>query len=699
MSFLTPLYLLGALAVAAPILFHLIRRQPQGQVLFSSLMFLSPSPPRLAKRSRLDHILLLLLRATALILLALAFMRPFLRLESSLDVGATGPRRIAVLIDTSASLRRGDLWARAAAQADAVLGTCKPTDQVALLAFDVTPRTVMSFEESTRLDAGQRLIVARERLKQLTPTWGGTDLGHALIEALGAVNAAAEGGNPSTRKIVLVSDLPQGAHLDALAEFEWPTDVELELKTVTDGGGNAGLDLLAAGSTGPAQGDANQLRVRVLNDAASRQERFSLTWAGAASNEPPVEAYIPPGESRVVRVPRPPDSARNPVLQLTGDTQAFDNTLYVAIPPREELTVLYLGTDAANDSTGLRYYLERALGDAPGHSVRLNVKRPDETLVWDEIRQLPLVVLSGETTPGNTGLFLRYVREGGTLVYVLTAPGRIATLAALAEVAPWEVEEAQVKKYVMLRDIAFDHPLFAPLAGPQFNDFTRILFWKHRRLDASKLGSPRVLARFDDNDPAVVEKTIDSGRLVVLTSGWQPDDSQLARSSKFVPIVTALLERRAGRRIEAPSYRVGDRVPLPPLPSAATSVTVRKPDGSIANLAADNRFFAGTDQPGVYTMETPAGPRSFAVNLDPQESLTSPLPIETLEQMGCRLTKRGPEGRNAQQERQLRDVELEGRQSLWRWLALAALAVLLVETWLAGRLGRTREQSAEAVTV
>ncbi len=59
MSFLTPLYILGLAAVAAPIVFHLIRRSPKGEVPFSSLMFLSPTPPRLTRRSRLDHWLLL----------------------------------------------------------------------------------------------------------------------------------------------------------------------------------------------------------------------------------------------------------------------------------------------------------------------------------------------------------------------------------------------------------------------------------------------------------------------------------------------------------------------------------------------------------------------------------------------------------------------------------------------------------------
>src|SRR5205085_4018031 len=106
----------------------------------------------------------------------------------------------------------------------------------------------------------------------------------------------------------------------------------------------------------------------------------------------------------------------------------------------------------------------------------------------------------------------------------------------------WEVAEATLDRDVMLGAIAFDHPLFAPLAGAQFNDFTKIHFWKYRKIGSEALGAARVLARFENGDPAVVEKAVGKGRLVVLTSGWQPADSQLARSSKFVPLMSALLE-------------------------------------------------------------------------------------------------------------------------------------------------------------
>ena len=130
----------------------------------------------------------------------------------------------------------------------------------------------------------------------------------------------------------------------------------------------------------------------------------------------------------------------------------------------------------------------------------------------------------------------------------------------------------------MLGEIAFDHPLFASLAGAQFNDFTKIRFWKYRRIDADRLGEARVLARFENGDAAVVEKLIGKGRLVVLASGWQPADSQLARSSKFVPLMSALLESSkpaAGDRRQSARRRPGAACSLRMTPSRAWSSASR----------------------------------------------------------------------------------------------------------------------------
>ena len=79
MTFLAPLFLLGALAIAGPVLFHLIRRNTKEKFTFSSLMFLRPDLPRVTRKSRLEAILLLIVRCALLAVMALAFARPFFR--------------------------------------------------------------------------------------------------------------------------------------------------------------------------------------------------------------------------------------------------------------------------------------------------------------------------------------------------------------------------------------------------------------------------------------------------------------------------------------------------------------------------------------------------------------------------------------------------------------------------------------------
>jgi hypothetical protein len=329
--------------------------------------------------------------------------------------------------------------------------------------------------------------------------------------------------------------------------------------------------------------------------------------------------------------------------------------------------------------------------------VRVRSQAPSAALAWEAERSLPLVILSAETNAENARRLQQYVRGGGTLLDVIAAPGRAETLAAVAGVPAWDVEEADVGRDMLLGEIAFDHPLFAPLAGAQFNDFTKIHFWKYRRIPAGALGDARVLARFESGDPAVVEKAVDKGRIVVLASGWDPADSQLARSSKFVPLMAALLEGRDASPIGAGDYLVHDPVPLRVVEDAANGLVVHKPDGSTVTVPPGGASFAGTDMPGIYTIDTAAGARSFAVNLDPLESKTGPLHVETLEQFGCRLASHDRKVVDREHLRQLHNIELENRQKVWRWLILAAIGTLIVETWLAGRLNHPRPARAEAL--
>ena len=223
---------------------------------------------------------------------------------------------------------------------------------------------------------------------------------------------------------------------------------------------------------------------------------------------------------------------------------------------------------------------------------------------------------------------------------------------------------------------------------PRFSDFTKIHFWKHRQLESGKLPGARILARFDNGDAALLEIPKDKGRLLLLTSGWHPGDSQLALSSKFVPLLYSLLEQAGGIKAQVSQYHVGDEVNLASLHSDQP-LTIRKPDGSEVKLSAGQTLFSQTDLPGIYAVTSLQPPVRFAVNLDAAESRTAPLPAEELARLGVPLKAREVDlTRQAEQKRRLHTAELENQQKLWRRLIAAALLVLLTETWLAGRLTR-----------
>ncbi len=689
MSLLTPLYIAGALAIALPILFHLIRRTPQGRQTFSSLMFLSPSPPRITRRSRLNNIVLLLLRALVLALLACAFARPLFRQDADLNVSEMQGRRIALLVDTSASMQRGDLWKQALQHVDEVLAGVTAADEVSLYTFDRQVRDRMTASEWNGLEQSRRAAVLKARLSESAPTWASTNLGDALsvvADALADSSDAAD--SAAARQIVLIADLQQGSRLESLQGYEWPEGVLLEVKPVAvKRSANAAIALVKdAADSEEEHPQDGKLRVRVSNEVQSSGEQFSMAWhnaQGALKDVDPIKSYIPPGTSRVVRIAWPTVAADR--LVLTGDDHEFDNSLYL-IPPRpEQVRVAYLGDEAADDTQGLRFFLESAAASNSRRTVEFLSRGSQDALAAPDLADVRLAVVVANVSESRAALLRAYVEQGGTLLAVMKDAAAGEGIARLLQLDGLSVEEAPAGDYALLGQIAFDHPLFAPFSDPRFADFTKVRFWKHRKVQLPVDNPARVLARFDSGDPFLIEQPHGKGKILLATSGWHPADSQLARSTKFVPLISALLERpQAG--YEQAQHLVFEPIELP-LAAESGPRRMTSPEGDPIELPVTATTFTA-DRPGLYRLAFSGRETALAVNLEPDESRTAPLAVEELESRGARLGTQPTQQELAQRNRQLRLIELENRQKLWRWLIVGVLLVLILETALAGRLAR-----------
>jgi hypothetical protein len=589
-------------------------------------------------------------------------------------------------------MRRANLWSDARGKVDSILRNARPTDQISLYTFDRQVHPLFTFEQWSAASTGERSALLSRKLSEVSPGWGATQLGSALIQAAEALADAGEKGRDVRGRIELVTDLQEGSHLEQLQGYEWPKGLEVSINSLKPHSeNNASLQLVSEGEGLEAKAPAS-VRVRVTNTPHSKLEQFKVGWAlaeKAGFADKPLDLYVPAGQSRIAAIPAVP-LARYDRIMLQGDDDDFDNLVYERPPEAIRLNIVYVGNDIETNPKQALYFIQHAFQETRHQMVKVAGHRPGEILPESESQTSSLFVLTASLSEAACVAMRELVNAGKTILIIPNGSDMKSTLRQLLDVDTLTCEEVRPDNYAMLGEIDFRHPIFASFADPRFSDFTKIHFWRYTRLEAERIPHARILARFDKGDPALVEVPIGAGRALILTSSWAPESSQLALSSKFVPLLYSILESSGTSRPLPAQYRIGDTVPLQPLEGSTSSrVTMRLPDGSQEDLSDGQSNFVKTDLPGIYTLSKGGVTKTFVVNLDPAESRTTPLPVDELEHLGV-PSLQPADSRSSEMARKtrLQNVELENRQKLWRWLIAGTLGVLLFESWLAGRTAR-----------
>jgi len=596
-------------------------------------------------------------------------------------------------------MRRAGIWDQVIIQAQSVLEDVVEADRVCVISFDQSTKTLIGFEQWAALDPARRIPIIKEQISKLSLSWALTNLGNALVSAAEAIedDQVDDGQKTYTMsQVVLISDLQKGSNLEAMNAYEWPEETELLVKSIQcQGNTNAALQLVADRSGSGSPDDDSLAGIRIINSPDATTERFRLNWADesvATTSSQAKDVYAPPGHSVVVRVPAREDRLQARKLILTGDDHDFDNTLFLAPYLQQQVNILYIGSDNPADSKGMLYYLQWAFGTTRALKPHVISHPGDKTIAATDIETAHLVIAADKINSDNLASLRRYLESGRTFLLVMKSADDVTTLKGLSDIESIESEEADVDRYAMLSRIEFKHPLLTPFSEPRFGDFTQIHFWKYRWISIGDLPNVQVLAHFDSGDPAWIEMPVGKGSLLILTCGWHPSDSQLALSSKFVPLLYSILEYSGVLTGRQSQYFVGDYISIPhSIKAGASNIQIRKPDDSLVSLEASKNVFTQTDLPGIYTIETSAGNHLFAVNLPARECQTAAMQIEDIERFG--VSFRQSSGIEVEQttpaKRQRSFAALEYEQKVWRWVLVVLLAVSLIEIWLAGWLTRS----------
>ncbi len=606
MGLLAPLFALGIALIGIPYFVHRIRRPERETVRFSSLMFVPDIKREVIERRRVQHVLLMVLRMAALAVLALAFARPFREAVLRVEATPLTATDYVIALDVSLSMGYDGVWARAKTQAKSVLDAVAPGDRVGFVRFAQRPEVNVPLSDD--VDLVRRAIDAAD------VTWAHTDYAAALqaVEQVFAadlpMSSARQTDTAQVRRIVHVISDFQASGMP-VSDTGWRLPGAIKLHAVDVGAAhvsNASVDALAVRVE---KNDGLRVRARVQNRSGQDALAVQLVVNGQTvetrevtvlqGNATQVAFDLRAGSGLYTASVPSPRGITGYVALVGGDGLARDDRgFFVSTTKPQHPIQVWHATDAT------RFLLKAALPERAPWRLYESGQGPSSVIVAEDV----------DAT--SVGVLADYVERGGALFLPLRKNADMPSVNALLARAQIQISGVRDAGYAQLAWVRLAHAIFHPFRGARFNDFSSVRYDSYHIIAADS--SAVVLAKYDDDLPAMVEGTWGKGRILIWAGGMGLDRSNLARTPRFVPLLHETLRYLAGDREIKTAYLIGDAIE-PQVQGATKQVMGPEPLGS---EIGDIRQFRA---PGIYEW----GGQIAAVNVADRESdLTRITPAE-----------------------------------------------------------------------
>lgn len=441
----------GTLAVASPILIHILSRRRFRKVPWAAMDFLLIAQKRNRRRVRLEQLILLALRCLAVFLIALMIARPFVRPNTALALLGSGARteRLVVLDDSfsmlyrspgsagmgqtvfdqaTAAVERLAKWIAGEAEADSLTLVLTSRPEAVSLALP-------SLSE-------QNLMRLHDHLAGLSASHRPAEMSNALASTANLIRSRPMQANTH---VYVVSDFQRRdwivparpgetaprSPLAALAEL--PTEKRVLRVGLIDVGADSPVNAAVTALT-PAQpqtvaGVPARFDVAVANYTSSPMTDVELANSIAAQTIPPI--LIPRIDSdRVVRdaieVTYPNDGSEFLRVSLAGagmDGLALDNTRATAVSVAAAVRVLIVDGEPNVDPYLDEVYLLRTALRPQGRAASGNdiTVIDDDQLDQADLSGYHVVIMANVLRISETAKrsLENYVRGGGGLAIFL----------------------------------------------------------------------------------------------------------------------------------------------------------------------------------------------------------------------------------------------------------------------------------------
>lgn len=542
MSFLTPLLLFGTLAVAIPIILHLINFRKPNKQQFSTLVFFQQLQRSSIKWLKLKKRILLAIRIAAICFLAFALARPFFAPDYSFFIPDRGSVLYALLIENSPAMtqvdERGPLMQTAVGVAEKLIENAGEEDRFLLF----NTHGALLYPDELSRDRAMRIISSIEsvnasnnfetRLRDLISRAQGTDRDATALYVIGRGSIQLE---------------------DILTNFETGSSFNASLLplTVITTGESPSTNTAISNISSPNQIVAGGRPVSILVDVANfgTQPAFNQFLSLEIENEIKGQYQIDlnPGEQQTFTfdIVAPERGYLNARAVLEGNSYTFDNVRYfsIEIPERTRIALV-----RSADNRNARSWLNPVFMAASRSTGQLSV----DNITWDDISRIQsegydAVILDGVSSIPEFAWpeLQNFTQSGGGLVLVPGEDGNPERINPFLQRmnagrftgftgVPGRFEEvARVDRIVR------GHPVLDEIFDVQEDEDVRIdlpriyHYWNYSPGSSS---AAQVILRTNLDDPLLIDHRVGNGRFVIAATSPDPAWSGFAINPIFAPL-------------------------------------------------------------------------------------------------------------------------------------------------------------------
>ena len=670
MVFLTPLFLVGLLAALIPIAIHLIRREKPPKIMFSTIRFLKKTSKKLVLFQHLQQILLLLLRSAVIALLVMAFARPLIN-QSVARLLDADPQSAVILLDLSMSMQYEETFDAAKQQALDILDGMTAGDEVALVGFSDSAQLVR--ELTTDLDS------IRSAIDEIPQAGFGAT---RYMPNLRLADQMLEESRFENRAVYLISDFQDVAMQSAEEGWKLAPGVAF---TGVDVGAEESSNLVLTDVRSPEQllEDAAEqqilARVRTTGTLYLDAGEVSLSIDGQMVDRQPVNLDDRSEEVITFSTVFESEGTHIGEVRVEGDNFDVDNSYFFTVEVLPKIRVLVVNGESSDnwfDDEG--HWFGLAVSSGEESPFELETIEPGEVSAA-ALRQSDVAVLLnvGGWSSNQAAAITDYVESGGAL---LVAPGDRVEPALFNQqfeaIAPAVLENQDTNgdDYLVIADFDRRHPILRPLDSDwsaRFEGHWRLL----PNADAD------VLMQFDNTEPALVEREVGEGKVILFASTMDLEWNNLPLQGLFLPFVHETLRHLVQPASTQRSFQVGDNFSLDP-GGEASVIAAQDANGNAIEFTNDG-FVIQAATPGFIAADIDGEAARFAVNILPEESNFARTPVENLYDAIINPDTNPIRSREVQTAQLIE--ELERPQRIWWWLLTLVMVLIVAESLIANR--------------